>query len=570
MNDAPGTPPITARDQLDWRRFLRAVRALADSEVGTRARLLFALLLGLMLAINGLNVVNSYVGRDFMTAIATRDRSAFLTQGLFYVLVFGACTLVAVLYRFAEERLALLWRDWLTRRFVTNYLSDHVYYRLREHAEVDNPDQRMAEDTRVFTTTTLSFFLMVLNGGFTILAFSGVLWSISPLLFFVAVAYAAVGSVLTFALGRPLIGLNYVQLDREAALRAALIHIRENAESVAILRREGRLTARVLRRIDEVTGNMKHIIAVNRNLGFFTTGYNYLIQVIPVLIVAPAFMNGSIEFGVITQSTMAFAHLLGAFSLIVTQFQSISSYFAVLARLSSLGDATRQLRDEAGIEIVESSEGFAFQELTLHSPRDGRTLVDQLTLEMGPSTRLLIRGSNETAKIAIFRASAGIWKWGKGRVLRPGNDQVLFLPERPYLPPGTLRELLVRTGSEHQVADEEILETLRLLEVDAVCSRAGGLHVEREWNNILALGEQQLLAVVRLLLARPRFAFLDRIDTALSAARVDRVLRVLSDRSIAYLAVGDHQDPARHYDSILHLSDDGTWYWRPLLDPSDR
>ena len=172
--------------------------------------------------------------------------------------------------------------------------------------------------------------LVFLNGTFTILAFSGVMWSISPLLFAVAVGYAALGSGLTLVFGRPLLWLNYDQSDREASFRAELVHLRENAESVAVLRREGRI-ARAAAAPGRRAGrtNLKRIIAVNRNLGFFTTGYNYLIQVIPILIVAPLFIRGQAEFGVISQSSMAFSHLIGAFSLIVTQFQQISSYAVV-------------------------------------------------------------------------------------------------------------------------------------------------------------------------------------------------------------------------------------------------
>ena len=209
-------------NRLTWTRFVRAVRNFADSESGGRAKLMFAALIVFLLAISGLNVVNSYVGRDFMTAIEQRDMPAFARLALLYIGVFAASTVVAVIYRFTEERLALLWRDWLTRRLITLYLDHPTYYRLSHHGsadgEVANPDQRIAEDVRTFTTTTISFVLLLLNGTLTAIAFSGVLWSISPLLFVVAVAYATTGSILTVVLGRRLIWLNYDQADREADL----------------------------------------------------------------------------------------------------------------------------------------------------------------------------------------------------------------------------------------------------------------------------------------------------------------------------------------------------------------
>jgi len=393
--------------------------------------------------------VNSYVGRDFMTAIERRSMSGFVGKGLLYLGVFAASTITAVMYRFTEERLGLLWRHWLTRLLVGLYLDGAIYYRLRERADLANPDQRIADDVRTFTTMTLSLLLIWLNGTFTIVAFSGVLWSISPLLFAVAVGYAALGSGLTLVFGRPLLWLNYNQSDREASLRAELVHLRENAEFVAFLRREGRMRERILDRVDALVANARRIIAVNRNLGFFTTGYNYLIQLIPIAIVAPLFIRGESEFGVISQSAMAFSHLIGAFSLVVTQFQQISSYAVVLARLSALsGGVDRLHASVSGIEIDETGSDLAYDGLTLRSPRDGSVLLDSLSVTLRAGTRTLVTGANEAGRIALFRASAGLWDAGEGRIVHPPSDDFLFLTERPYLPPGTLRKALVRTGWE--------------------------------------------------------------------------------------------------------------------------
>lgn len=332
-------------------RFIGAIRRFANSEVGWKAKLIFAALVALLCGANALNVVNSFVGRNFMTAIADRDMSGFVRQAILYVGVFAASTAVAVIARFAEERLGLLWRENLTRGIVRLYLASGTYVRLEASKEIENPDQRISEDVRAFTVTTLSFVLMALNSSFTILAFSGVLWEISPLLFGVAVLYAACGSLLTFVLGRPLLRLNYDQLDKEASFRSQLIHVRANAESIMLARDEPQQTAQLLNRLDDLVANFRKITAINRNVGFFTTGYNWMIQIIPALIIAPAFIEGKIEFGVITQSAMAFSTLVAAFSLIVTQFQSLSTFAAVVARLSSLAGAFGQPID------LEASEG---------------------------------------------------------------------------------------------------------------------------------------------------------------------------------------------------------------------
>ncbi len=586
----PDSLPHVPLDRLTVDRLLGGVKAFIASPVGGKAKTLFFLLLLGMVGINGLNVVNSYVGRDFITSIENRDMGGFVGWAIIYVGVFALTTITAVLFRFCEERLGLLWREWLTARMVTLYLDHRTYYRLDSSGEIANPDQRIADDIKAFTVTTLSFTLMFLNGTFTVVAFSGVLWSISPLLFMVAVLYAAGGSYLTVRLGRPLVGLNYSQLDKEANFRADLIHVRENAESVALLHRERRLKVRLFNHLDALISNFRHIIAVNRNLGFFTTGYNYLIQIIPALIVAPLFIRGEVEFGVITQAAMAFAQLLGAFSLIVTNFQSISAFAAVIARVGSLGEAlqdgdgpapdesakpaqSESAKDDSIISVREEEGILAFQNLTLISPQSGQILLNDLCVSIPKGTRLLILGCNDAAKVALFRATAGIWEHGHGRIVRPEFKQIFFLPERPYMPPGTLRELLVRTGTETEVGDDRLLEILRNMDLMPLVQRAGGLDEEQDWDELLSLGEQQMLAFSRLLLARPHFAFLDRISTALNPEDVTQMLRMLRKHDITYLSLGrdrhgrrDTDDRLENYESVLEIRPDGSWSWKAVKD----
>jgi len=554
--------PITRQT---WSQFRRAVRDFANCEVGWRARGLFALLITLLFAFNGLNVLNSYVGRDFMTAVSNRDSARFTREAIAYLGVFAASALVGAFYSFSEQRLGLLWREWLTRRLLGAYLDRRAYYRLSAAGVLTSPDERIAEDVRAFTATTLSFVLMLSNTAVTVLAFSGVLWSISRTLFAVAVLYAACGSALTVLFGRPLVWLNYNQLDKEADFRANLVHVQANAESIALLHREGRIGARLRRRFDDLTANMRRIIAVNRNLAFFTNGYNYVIQIIPALVVAPLFIRGEVEFGVITQSAMAFSTLVGALSLVVTQFQSISSFAAVVTRLGSLADAMEQVQSPAAasIDVGEDEARVAYERLTLLVPGSDHVLVRELSVSVPRGTRLLIVGPNEAAKVALFRATAGIWESGRGRIVRPGLDAILFLPERPYLPPGTLRDVLVRTGRE-DIGDEQIASSLHGLGLESVLERTGGLDVERDWDDALSLGEQQLLSVARVVLATPRFVFLERPRTALGSEQVDRILSLLSERSITYLTLGDGGDGLDDYDAVLELAGDGGWTWKAV------
>ena len=542
-------------------RLGRAIRNFATSEVGTPAAALAGLLLALLLAINGLNVVNSYVGRHFMTAIERRDSHEFVRQALIYVGVFAVSTIAAVLYRFTEERLGLLWRQWLTGQLVRGYLAGQLFYQVEVAGTLANPDQRIADDVRSFTTSTLSLFLVFLNGTITMLAFSGVLWSISRLLFVVAVGYAALGSLCAVLLGRPLVRLNYDQADREANFRNELVHLRQNAEAVVLMHREAHFAARLQQRVGAFTGNLKRIIAVNRNLSFFTTGYNYLIQIIPVLIVGPLFIRGTVEFGVIPQASMAFAHVLGAFSLVVNQFPSLSSYAAVLARLSALVDATETIRARGagGIAVTEDATRLAIEGLTLRTPQDGRVLVRDLSVEVRAGARLLVTAPNDVVLAALQRAIVGIWESGDGRIVRPHLDEVLLLPERPYLPSGTLRELIVGIDLAHPVPDDRIWETLRLVNLDTAVRRVGGLDSAQNWRDALSTEEQQLVGVARMLLAAPRFVVLAPLTPTLGVQGATRVLSALAERGVGYIVLGDSELSRDLFDAIVDIRADGTW-----------
>jgi putative ATP-binding cassette transporter len=392
-------------------------------------------------------------------------------------------------------------------------------------------------------------------------AFSGVLVSISPLLFGIALVYAGIGTFSTIALGRRLVWLGYTQADAEAGLRADLVHVRENAESIALHRREGRIGARLARGLDRVVHNARRMIAVNRNLGFFTTGYNYGIQIVPALIVAPLFFRGRVEFGVIPQSAMAFSHLMGAFSLIVTQFQSISSYAVAIVRLGALAEA---IENSAGIEatqveVTESDGKLAWERLNLSTPTDARILLRDFSLVVEPGAPLWISGRNDSALVALFRATAGMWRSGSGRVLRPPPGEIAFLPERPYLPPGTLREVLLRTGSEKAADGQRIEALLAALGLQAAVQRVGGLDRERDWDDQLSLGEQQLVLIARLVLAAPRFALIHQIGTALDSRQIGVALQLLEEAGVACVLLGSGPEGLERELARVELEEDGSW-----------
>jgi putative ATP-binding cassette transporter len=333
-----------------------------------------------------------------------------------------------------------------------------------------------------------------------------------------------------------------------------------------LARREGRHTARLLDRFEELVANFRKIISINRNVGFFTTGYNWLIQIIPALIIAPAFINGDSAFGGITQSVMVFTTLVGAFSLIVTQYQCLSNFAAVVERLRSLIEALEKAPTTTGevIEIVKSEGGLAYERLTLLSSTNGSPLLKDLSISIPFGTRVLLTGSNAAARALLFRATAGVSTAGAGRIILPDANDILFLSQRPYLPPGTLRQVLEPDVHAGEISDDRIFRLLRQLNLEQVLTRADGLDAEQEWETLLSLREQQLLAVIHILLAAPRFAFLDQVGTGLDSDQVHKILHMLSESSIAYINNGEANDSLDLYDAVLECEEGGGRTWAPV------
>jgi vitamin B12/bleomycin/antimicrobial peptide transport system ATP-binding/permease protein len=261
---------------------------------------------------------------------------------------------------------------------------------------------------------------------------------------------------------------------------------------------------------------------------------------------------------------MAFAQLLGAFSLLVNQFGALSSYAAVTERLGALGDALDRVRPAGrrAIKTVEDRDRVAFEVLTLQGNGAG-PLVKELSGEVRPGARLLVTGPNELARVALLRAVAGLWDRGTGQIVRPPLDEILFVPQRPYLPPGTLRELLLRTGKERGTPDEKLVDALHEFGLGMVLERTGGLDTERDWPAELSLEEQQLATLARLTLAGPCFAFLDRPGSTLGPAQVQRALQRLSAASISYVTLGEAAAAVGEYDRVLELEAHGGWSWKP-------
>lgn len=532
---------------------------------------LLAVLLFFSLTVNGLNVVISYVGRFFQTALANKDAPTFWRFLYVYASVFVIGTPIVVYYRYVQDKLGLHWRRWLTGQFLDRYFHHRSYYAIDHLPDIDNPDQRITQDVRSFTTTSLSFLLMVLDSVISLIAFTGILWSISHLLVGVLLVYAALGTLGTILLGRRLIRLNFNQLRQEANFRYSLVHVRDNAESIAFYQGEPEESATVQRRLGAALHNFNLLIGWQRNLGFFTTGYGYFVVIVPALVVAPRYFAGNLDFGGISQASFAFTQVLGALSIIVDQFESLSAFAAGVDRLDSF--RTVMLHPEAdgsGAVLapqVERSLGndIAFQNLTLVIPGTDKALIRELSARVLRGQGLLIMGPSGCGKSSLLRAIAGLWNSGEGIITTPAIHQMMFLPQRPYMPLGSLRHQLLYPDQRQGIEETILRDTLNRVNLGDLLERVGGWDVELDWADVLSLGEQQRLAFARLLLRQPPYAILDEATSALDADNEARLYQRLRDQSTTLISVGHRSSLSRFHDGLLMLDDRGNWRFTPLV-----
>ena len=405
-----------------YRQLWRVIKAFFASERRGKARGLLFLLLALSLASVGITVVTSYAARDVMTAISKKNVDTYWMGMGRYLATFVVAMLIDVFYRWAEQRLALLWREWLAQHLIKRYFNNRAYYRLRGSESIDNPDQRISEDVRNFTVDSLSYALMAISSVMTLAGFLGVLWAISGTLVGVAMVYAIFGTVMCFRIGRRLVGLHYDKYQKEADFRYGLVRVRDNAESIAFYRGEKREHLDLVRRLASVVGNMRSIIIWNRNLGFFRNSYNYAALLLPIAIVAPMFMSGKIEFGVVTQSLEAFAQVLGAVSLISNNFEGLSSYLAGIQRLGILWDDLddfdadeERIARENLLQLDETSNNVRLEKLNVITPDRARCWPRSSPLSCGLMRASSSWGPAEQARAPCCAPSQACGPAAQGR-----------------------------------------------------------------------------------------------------------------------------------------------------------
>ena len=550
-----------------WRQLWRLTRPFFFGRSWGRAWSLLIALVILSVAVTGVGIWAGFVSGDVVTALQKRDTAGYQRGLWIYLATFAITIPLAAYYRYTEDRLGLNWRDYLARTLMQRYFYNRAYYRLLSSTEIDNPDQRISEDARNFTVTALSFVLIIINSVIQIVGYAGVLWSISHTLVGVLMGYAVGGTLVAFLIGKRLIGLNYLQYEREADFRYGLVRVRDNAESIAFYRGERRELRDLRAKLGGVVGNMLVLIRWNRNLAFFTTGYNSLALILPMLIVAPLFLQGKVEFGKITQASAAFATFLAAVSLVITQFERLSAFAAGVTRLGTLWDALDEQdaeddleKDSEQIEISEEERTIHLENLTVRTPDGSKELLRDLNLNLPPGGSILIMGESGSGKSSLLRTIAGLWNSGEGKIGRPPYRSMMFLPQRPYMIPGTLRAQLDYPGSGKGNDDDSVNEVLETVNLPELAARVeGDFDRPADWANMLSLGEQQRLSFARLLLRKPAIAFLDESTSALDEPNEERVYRYLKKHRYTFVSVGHRSTLLQYHDWLLKVGKDGEW-----------
>lgn len=541
------------------------------SEERWSARGLFAAVVALNLVAVWINVRLNLWNRDFYDALQNYNWPRFWWQfGIFCMIATGWVT-VAVYQLYLRQILHIRWRRWLTERYLKQWLDAQAYYRIQlDQPTTDNPDQRISDDLDRFTSLSLSLTLGFLDSAVTLASFLFILWRLSgsitiPLwggmaveipgyLVFVAFFYAVIGSWLTHWVGSPLAALLFDQQRYEADFRFSMVRLRENAESVAFYGGEEREYGVFDRRFTRVVRNWWEIIKRRKKLTWFTASYAQVAVIVPFLAAAPRYFSRQIRLGGVMQIISAFGSVQDAMSYIVSSYTDIAEYRSVVARLSGFGGRIRAIaaerRGPQPIAIDRAGAGVEISNLCLDLP-NGQALRRDISLRARPEAPVLITGPSGAGKSTLLRAIAGLWPFGRGEV-RVGDGSMLFLPQRPYLPLGTLADALVypgRADASHRAESESALHAVGLGYL------AEQLDRNDNWSQRLSVGEQQRIGFARVLLARPEIVFLDEATSALDEAGEAALYRLLreADWRPTIVSVGHHSTLRRFHDEIVDL-----------------
>ncbi|MCP8463787.1 ABC transporter ATP-binding protein/permease [Pseudomonas sp. ZM23] len=534
------------------------------SEEKGMAWLLLIVVIVLSLVGVGLNVwLNSWY-RDFYNALQNKDLKSFIHLMLMFCGIAAVFILTAVYRLYLTQMLTIRWRRWLTERHFAAWLGDKNYYRLEQRGHTDNPDQRLSEDLNSFTDTTLTLGLGLIRNLVSLVSFSVILWGVSGsielfgitiagYMFWAALLYAAVGSWLTHLIARRLIGLNNRQQRYEADLRFGLVRVRENAESIALYNGEANENERLMTRFRNVWGNFWELMKVQKRLTFFSSGYAQVATVFPFIVAAPRYFSGQIQLGELMQINSAFGNVQDGLSWFIDAYASLANWRATCDRLLSFRSAMAETTHEsANIDVRKTGGDLQLQHLSL-CLSDGRELLEPSSLTVKTGEHLLIGGPSGGGKSTLLRAMSGLWRFGSGVVQMP-DARCLFVPQKPYLPIGTLAQALSYPEQAGQYSAEHLAEVLRLCRLETLIPR---LDDADHWQRVLSPGEQQRLAVARALLYAPSWLFLDEATSALDEADEAALYQVLLEQlpGVTLVSIGHRASLKRFHPRQLRLEE---------------
>lgn len=558
--------------QMAW----RLMSSYWHSQEKWKARGLLAGVIALTLGQVYMLVLLNGWNNDFYNALQQRAFESFWPLiGQFAGFAF-LHIIFAVYAVYVRQILEIKWRKWMTDKYLDRWLGHQTYYRLQVAGQddMDNPDQRIADDVNSFVNLTLGLFVGVLKQATSLVAFVVILWNLSgsldiPLgdtvlsvpgyMVFVTLIYSVVGTWLAHKVGRKLIRLNYDQQRFEADFRFSMVRVRENSESVAFYGGEKPELQNFRERFALVIGNFWGLMKRTKLLNFYVNGYAQIAIIVPVLMCAPQYFNGTMQLGGFMQTISAFGRVQDALSYFVESYDSIAQYVAVIRRLGGFAGHMGEAEALAPSFDFTKNTSNALQlwQMDIALP-DGRQLAEKLSIAVPAGKRLLISGGSGAGKSTLLRAIAGIWPYGTGEISLPTGWRTMFLPQRPYLPLGSLRRAIYYPQPVLENTDDNLTG---LLERFGLQNLAGQLDAVDDWSRILSLGEQQRLAFIRILLLRPDIVFLDESTSALDEPREAQAYEILHQLlpQMAVVSVGHRSSLLNCHDKQLVLAGDGYW-----------
>ncbi len=519
-----------------------------SSEDRLKGRLLLAAVVVIELAMVAIDVLLNQWNARFYNALQDRNWDNFVSELLFFCVLAGAFILFAVYQLYLNQWLQIRWRNWMTARYLEHWLDHGNHYRMQLLGEAaDNPDQRIAEDIQMFVERTLTIGIGLLSAVVTLGSFVIILWALSaeaPLTLFggtwnipgylvwAALIYSVGGTAITHLIGRPLIGLMFNQQRYEADFRFNLVRARENSEQIALLRGEPAERQRLMERFAAVVKNWLLIMSRTKKLTFFTAGFNQVSSVFPIVVVAPAYFAGAMQLGGLTQTASAFGSVQRSLSFFITVYRQLAEWRAVIERLAGFDRAIAGGWAAGAtppvIAVAHRKDGAAvdIDTLAVHLP-NGKPLVEIEDITIAPGDRVLVTGPTGSGKSTLFRALAGIWPFGAGTITVPEESRVMMLPQRPYLPIGTLDAALSYPATPGAFDRGRMAEVLTAVGLPGLVQR---LDEEAHWNRMLSPGEQQRLGIARAILDVPDYLFLDEATASLDEPGEATLYRLLEER----------------------------------------